>query len=376
MWVKCGFMQEGWQTATKQSVILSTQQQLKFATPSLPRVQYAPILVYTLHRAWLRASAPGQAPFPTNVSGKSTHMTARLLRITIIPLALSLLTGCDTLRLQAFATFAGLGSAYITAFHGLTRQAGSAQIATDSAVAIRARDAAGSANVAADAAAYRTQIKAADQDLTRYLANLQLLDAHATMLGNYFNAITAITDGKAADAISASADSMATSIGAFNPRIKDMKIAGKPVADFVKPATRLIVTHFAIKALNQRLERDAPIIDEALALQEAAVAALSAQLADALAASLQLQEMTAVIQPYVKDAPLPESWSRDREAYVRTRLSLESANGAKEAIRELHLAFRDLVENPAPNHDLHALIQAVQSMSTYVGELGAAHPSH
>lgn len=51
----------------------------------------------------------------------------------VILLALTLVYGCDSHRLDQFADFASAGSQYVQNFHQITAQAGSAMIAIDSA---------------------------------------------------------------------------------------------------------------------------------------------------------------------------------------------------------------------------------------------------
>jgi hypothetical protein len=116
---------------------------------------------------------------------------------TSVLLALASSASCDTQRLDQFSAFATAGAQYVAAFHQLTAQAGSAMIAIDSVVLITAHKEVVS-DLKDNPSKYESAIVLHDQQLQTYLANLQLLDLHASRLGSYFNAISMLTNGKAA----------------------------------------------------------------------------------------------------------------------------------------------------------------------------------
>jgi hypothetical protein len=273
--------------------------------------------------------------------------------------------GCDSDRLAQFGGFAAGCTAYVTTFHSLTQEVGTAFIAADSAASIVAREAAGDDNLKLHAADYMKQIAADDVSLKTYLATLQTLDEHASLLGSYCAAITALTDGKASAATVTSIDGLVDSINQFNPAIEKASFAGQTVKSFLGTATAPVVAHFEVRALSQNLARWAPVIDKALALQEAAVAALSAQLQDSLKASLQVQETATVLTPYVTPGPLPGSWAANREAYIRQNVVLQSADSAKKAVTTLHADFRTLVADKDAKIDFATLMQDIGKMAGF-----------
>lgn len=286
-------------------------------------------------------------------------------RVLILALLLpALLTGCDGDRLNQFGMFAAAGSAYVTAFHGLVAETGDAMVASDSATLIVARRMAGD-GVSADRSEYRKQIVTNDKLLQQYLVDLEHIDQHARLLGEYFDAVTALTNGKAQQSTSSSADGLLDAISALNPQVESAKIGTTGVKDFLHPATTLVVAHFQVNALTRELQRAAPVIDQALALQEAAVAAMSEQLQGSLQSSLEVREATNVITPYVASGPLPPGWAQNRENYVRTSVAIGSAGAAKRTVAALHQAFRALVANRATQVDLRSLLASVGTMTAY-----------
>jgi hypothetical protein len=292
-------------------------------------------------------------------------MRRRELSIATALVICTLLSGCDSDRLTQFGAFASAGTAYVTTFHTFTADVGSAYISADSATLMVARTQAG-AGVTANAGVFRKNVADEDIALKDYLANLKKLDEHAALLGAYFAAITQLTNGKASSSTVTSIDGLADSINKFNPEIEKASFGGKNVKDYIGIVTPLVVDHFEVKALNEELIKSAPVIDKALALQEAAVAALSDQIKSSLAASLQVREAKDVLDPYVAAGALPSSWSASREAYVRQNLILDSADSAKSAVTSLHKAFSELVSNKAAKIDFSALTTAIGKMAGFV----------
>jgi hypothetical protein len=292
-------------------------------------------------------------------------MTRRKLPIALALVICTLLSGCDSDRLAQFGAFASAGTAYVTTFHTFTADVGSAYISADSATLMVARTQAG-AGVTANAGVFRKNVADEDIALKDYLANLKKLDEHAALLGAYFAAVTQLTNGKASSSTVTSIDGLVDSINKFNPEIEKASFGGKNVKDYIGIVAPLVVDHFEVKALNEELIKAAPVIDKALSLQEAAVAALSDQMKSSLAASLQVREAKDVLDPYVAAGALPSSWSASREAYIRQNLILDSADSAKSAVTSLHKAFNELVSNKAAKIDFSALMTEIGKMAGFV----------
>src|SRR5437667_875698 len=113
-------------------------------------------------------------------------MKPRRIAVIVLAVVFPLSSGCDSQRLDQFASFASAGSQYVQALHKVIEQAGSAMIASDSATLIVARKQAGTGD--------RNAVIRDDQLLEIYLDNLQKIDSHATLLGQYFNAIAKLTN--------------------------------------------------------------------------------------------------------------------------------------------------------------------------------------
>jgi hypothetical protein len=118
------------------------------------------------------------------------------------------------------------------------------------------------------------------------------------------------------------------------------------------------------------LKKDAPTVDQALALQEAAVTAIASHMKEALATTLQVRESSDVIGPYVANIDnLPSSWNSNREAFLRAKVTIESVDNAKAAITQLRKDFRKLVQSKDASIDFTTLLSDINKMTGYVGAL-------
>ena len=295
----------------------------------------------------------------TRSKGLATLRNSKCTAAFLIAVVLMVVGGCDVERLDQFSSFATAGSLYVEALHKVIGDAGSAMIASDSATLLIARKQAGAGDP--------ESVRQNDKLLATYLENLQKIDAHASLLGSYFAAISNFTDGKTAVATSASAGALLDSINNFNPEIEKLSFGGKGVKDFVQVGTGLVIARFQVRALDEHLQKAAPAIDKALSLHEAAVDAIASQMKASLAASLEVRETTDVIQPYVNGPPA--NWNANRESFLRAKVTIDSVDHAKTAISQLRLAFRQLVESRNATIDLPTLLREINKMVGYASAL-------
>ena len=290
-------------------------------------------------------------------------------RLTVFLLVSSLLvlfSACDSERLTQFAEFATAGTQYVQAFHKLINQAGSVFIAADSLALTAARNQAGAELVSKNAAEFRANVQKSNALLKTTLEDLRLIDQQATQLGAFFESISKLTDGKAAASMTTATTGLLTSIEGLNSDVGKVKLGGAPLSTVVGGVTTIVVAHFEVKALNQELQKAAPVIDTALRLQEAAVDRIGQRMKDDLALSLDNSEATTILDPYVKNAALPATWNANRERYLRASVTIGSLDNAKSAIQMLHTAFIQLCENKQ-TISLGTMLGEINKMTGYAG---------
>ena len=303
-------------------------------------------------------------------------MKRRPIAAASLLLAAVLLSACDSERLSQFSNLATAGSLYVQHLHEVIAQAGSAMVASDSALLAAAGKIAGKEVVASHKDQYTKDIQTDDAELQQYLATLQIIDAHATLLGSYFDALAKLANGKAGAKSEGTsvAEGLLDSISDKNKKVENATLkaanSSTTVKQFVPSSSSLIVAHFELRALEEQLKKDGPTIDQALALQEAAVTAIVSQMKDALAVSLQGREFSDVIAPYLANADnLPPNWNANREAFLRAKIAIDSVDNARAAITELHQDFRQLAEDRNASIDFTKLLNDINKMSGYASAL-------
>jgi hypothetical protein len=289
------------------------------------------------------------------------------LRIALLGVVV-FLSGCDSERLKEFSSLAAAGSAYAATFPTLTNQLGSAHIMIDSDFAISQKKV-----HSQDPSLLAKAIGEQDVQLKHYLATLDKLNAHAALLGAYFDAMAQMANTKNSEQVATSANGLLTHIGDLNATIKNAKIGTKTISDFLEVESKLVVAHFQVKALDENIQTHADVIDKALSLQEAAIKAIRAELTDDLSNINQFNEQDKVIGPFVASGTdVPKSWSADREAYIRSTLMLENADAAQNAITKLRGTFRDVVQDKGAQVDFNGLLTAIGGMAGYANAVKAA----
>lgn len=297
-------------------------------------------------------------------SSMETYVSKNSIRLFVI--CLLMVTGCDSGRLKQFSSLASAGSAYAAAFPAFSSSVGLAFITINNDQAIQAHP------LAVDPDAAKKQILKQDADIKIYLATLNRLNAEVKLLGAYFDAMCRLSGSGPKDQLVTSANGLIEQISSLNTALEQTTLPdSKTLGGLAGPVIKVIVAHYQVKALDENLDRHAQVIDRALALQAAAVEAMSHQLALNLEGDDQFREMALVVNPY-RQKELPRSWAADRTAYLQSSVSLQSADAAKDAIAKLRSCFKDVVANKDSVVDFNGLLDAVGAMAGYAQTVKAA----
>ena len=279
------------------------------------------------------------------------------------------LSACDSAKLKQFSSLAAAGSAYTATFPAFSNQLGAAMITINNDQAVRAH-----ANPI-DLQTAKSYLLQQNADLKAYLKTLDRLNAQVQVLGAYFDAMGALANSKASDPIVDSANALVDQLKGVNDALGKSKLNGLPgsrsIDELTGPAIGLVVAHFEVKALDQNLQANADVVDRALALQDTAVKAMTAQLSPALQGDDKLREQTQVVDPYLLHE-LPKGWAADRTAYLRSSATLDNADAAQMAITNLRAAFRDVVTKKDSQVDFSGLLDAIGGMAGYSNSVRAA----
>ena len=296
-------------------------------------------------------------------------MTKNAVRLSVF-CGFLLLTGCDSERIEQFSSLAAAGSAYAATFPVLSEQLGNAQITITNDQAVAAH----MAGIDTDTA--KAKISQQDTDLKIFLSTIDKLNAQTAVLGAYFAAMAQLANSKNSDQIVTSANGLYTQLKSVNAAVGNSKFSSDPAAktidELLGPVTQLVVAHFQVKALDANLNAHAQEVDRALALQEKAVQEMTLILSLAVNGDDKAREQSQVIGPYVSTKDLPKSWASDRTAYIRSSVSLASADAAKDAITKLRTAFQDVVQNKSSQIDFNSLLDVIGKMAGYANDVKTA----
>lgn len=347
-----------------------------------------------------------------------------ILLLALIPI------GCDTHQVTQFGQFAAAGSAYESALQSYLTEAGSAYLAQSNASAIAQREIlspvfnptpsaqestpaltppagatppkptpgtpktaltpapkpALTSNLASvQPAPTPADIKGAqdlalatlttqDQQIRAYLASLQQISNHAALLAAWFASVTQLTGTKPSPATVASLQSLSANISSANTAVASMTLGGRSVNEALGEIDTPVVAHFELRALHAEIQKDAPVIETALALQQAAVRILTTNIHGELQGTLGQQENTVVYTPYLTPGALPSGWASSREAFLRQEVALLDSDDAIVAIQGLQADFNELVTHTATGIDFGPLMVTIGRMSGYVAAARTAAP--
>lgn len=274
-----------------------------------------------------------------------------------------LFCACATTRLNQFKGFAEVSDAYVQAVSTLLNEAGSAAIDTDSMTLVKTRP-------ALRPEERQERILEHNQLMRERLDLLSDLQRHARLLQNYFQALGLLAASDTSSAILTALDSTFASLGKVSPRIADAKIGGTPVSTLLGEAARITVAKLQVKALEDELKRRGQTIERELALQEAALTAISETMRTDLQAQMNQTESQAVVLPYVTASSLPANWAYKRRQVLTASIAVDSATAAVDAAAGMKTSFLALVEGRLQISDLSGLNNDINEILTLMERVG------
>jgi hypothetical protein len=286
-------------------------------------------------------------------------------------------SGCDRSRLAEFREFASAGSAYATAALSLLDQAGLAAIDADSVVLVTSRhetvlalreidhDANSKAWQDEAASKERTVIRN-DQNLREYLTTLRVVGDHTRLLARYFGSIAALGETKGNADILAATQGLWQSLSATSDQVRNARISGTPVSQFLEGPVTAVLDHVRVRALSRELRDRASALERALAVETAAMRAISNQLRVDTNAVLTARETREVILPYRTLAEdLPSTWSSRRAEILRSSVPVPGSTAAENGARALHDAFTRLLANELRREDIPGILADANAITSY-----------
>ncbi len=268
-------------------------------------------------------------------------------------------TSCVTSRVNQFASFADAGKLYLTAVDGLLQETGRVAIDTDSEILLKDRDLFNQEE-RGDLYLERAEV------LREYLATLQDLQRHTSLLGDYFTALGQLAGTEAPSSLGDRMNAVMKSLESLHPRLKEASFDSGAAKDFMGASVPLAIASFRNQKLEAELRRNAPLIERELELQQAMVTALAGQLRFDLELLLGQKDYNQVMMPYVNPGMIGEPWKAKRREVMTTYLSLDAVNKAVAAAGALKRSFLDLVENRMGSAGFQPLFGDIDAMISLV----------
>jgi hypothetical protein len=270
-----------------------------------------------------------------------------------------LMTGCSsTARVNQFQQFAEAGMRYADSVGTLTEAAGKAAIDADSMVLAKTRP--------KDSEKRALKILEHNKLMKERLSLLGNVRRHALLLKSYFASLASLASSDAPSGIGTATEGLVDSMGQLSGKIKKSKVGDLSVSQFSGKVVTIAVANFRRAALEKELKARAPVLEQELDIQQAALRAIADQIKIDLQANLQQMESKEVVLPYRNSKSLSSSWSKKRYKILTTHISLASAEAAADAAKRLKLSFVALLENRFGMTEMQALIKDIDEIISLV----------
>lgn len=286
---------------------------------------------------------------------KSLSRQERIGMIVVLAIPLSITMGCAA-RLNQFKELSETGVAYSTALVAFTDASGDLAIDADSAVAETVRS-------GYSRSGRIDYIEEQNRIMAERLTTLADIRQHTMLLKAYFQSMEALAGSTIGTGIAADTKGIVASLGKLNPRIAGATVTsgGAKIGDLVEPVTSLVVKGLQQAALEAELKKNGKTIANELALQEAAVKAMTEIWETDQQILLERQRTQSALK-YRNASNLPADWASKRRQALRGGASLSLAQSATDASTRLRESFVALVENRLEADDLPLLVNDIDSI--------------
>jgi hypothetical protein len=188
------------------------------------------------------------------------------------------------------------------------------------------------------------------------------------LLESYFETLQALADSDAPESAGLAAKGVFDSIAKLSPAIRTASIGDVHVEQLIPPVTSFIVGRMKLKALENELKARSPAVERELALQEAALTAITRDLETDLMAKLKNRQ-TEVHGQFAGDGNLGDAWAEHRRQVLQAQVSAQSAGKAAEAAAELRTAFVALVERRLTEPSIQQVIANINSVLDLIDQI-------
>lgn len=275
-------------------------------------------------------------------------------RLMLPVLLLAALTGCATARVPEFQAFASAGTAYTQTVTGIITQVGNTAVDANSTKLLQSRELAPVA---------LPDFQQQDQDMRKYLDELNRIQVQTTLLGDYFQALADLATSNAPQSFATEVQSLATTLSGVTQQVRGTGIAATAqeaqIAAAAGSVGGLIVKEVQGRELRRELEARKETISEILRLQQSLLATLGSQAQANARFTTALTYDEQVITPFqagqLTTDPVQKSWMAERFALLSQPVLVDQVNTAARAARSLQQAWNKLLTNDLSAAEVNAI---------------------
>ncbi len=209
-------------------------------------------------------------------------------------------------------------------------------------------------------------VRSSNKTLKERQALFQELAEHAGAIQKYFVALNALAQGAQSESAGKSAESAATALSSFIPRIATETINGQSVTNIVGGVTNLVVSELTNAKLRENLEKYGDTVLTAFAIQRQALEDLNKDALKTLAADRSEQVLAKYANP--DKAELGESWIVERRNALLVKAQVNPVTSAINASIALEESLKALAKKDASALD--QLEKAIEVTDTVLKILG------
>lgn len=309
-----------------------------------------------------------------------------MCRSVIFLVTIACLVGCASVEVQRGKDLASAGVQYTTATAALVDVAIDSMIDADSAALVYSKlppEALKKSVLTRDK--LRERLHESNEDLVRNVKLWFLLRASLVTVQDYFKALQTLADNPQSETTASAVSTVADQVNAINKAVKGTDAPKKPViSDTQKAAlsglTKLVAEQVHGAMVGAELKRDAPIIGEALLLQEELLETAETVISAAMKDENARFYVYKVQRPFEKQE-IGDAWIADRKTYLKavavgeTSDALKTAREASKQMRKTWEKILSGVYNAGEMKQQIAEVEALVAATVALKQAGKSNTS-
>ena len=297
-------------------------------------------------------------------------------RPAVVALASLLAAGCASVEVERAKDLSSAGIQYAQATAKVITVATDAAVDADSDTQVVTKP---RGTVSAEQQGQRAeQLEQLDAQLVKTISLYATLKRSVNAVEAYFRALQELANGSQAEATGEAVKAVADRVNGLSDALE--KGAGKPLltsaqVGAIAGLAKVVAAQVHGAKVAKALERDAPTIGRALALQERVLELAGDDIRNNLTKSNNQFYLTKVRTPYVK-GDIDGTWADNRRTYLRVRALGQTdaaVTSAQAAAKQMQLVWERILSGEYSAKELTAMLKDTEDLLEAVVELKDAN---